>query len=76
MRIVALFGRPGFLKGFHGWCIVGWALVWGVAHPLGWINSIAFISEVTMATALLTSFAAWCAARVEVKQDEQIGADE
>lgn len=72
MKIVALFGRPAFLKAFHGWSIVAWAVLWGVAIPLGWINSIAFISHVTMATALLTSFAAWCASRVEVKQDEQI----
>lgn len=72
MRIISLFGRPTFLRGFHGWCITLWACIWAVAVPMGWIQSITFVSHVTMATALLTSFAAWCAARVEVKQDEQI----
>jgi hypothetical protein len=72
MKIISLFGRPTFLRAFHGWSIIAWAIIWGLAVPLGWIDSIAFISHVTIVTALLTSFAAWCAARVEVKQDEQI----
>lgn len=72
MRILSLFGRPQTLRAFHGYSIMIWAIIWAVAIPLHWINSIAFISHVTMATALLTSFAAWCASRVEVKQDEEI----
>lgn len=49
-----------------------WAVLWLVASVTGWVNLVAFISHVTMATAVLTSFAAWQAARVEVNQNNEI----
>jgi hypothetical protein len=55
----------------QGWLILFWLVLWAVAIPIGWISSVAFISHVTMATAVLTSFAAWASGRVEVKQDLQ-----
>lgn len=72
MKIISLFGRPQFLKAFHGWCILLWAVLWVVATMFNWVALVIFISHVTMATAMLTSFAAWAASRVEVKQDEEI----
>lgn len=58
------------LKWFHGVCVWVWVLIWIVAGIFGWLSSVTFVSHVSMATALLTSFAAWCSTRVEVKQDE------
>lgn len=65
--------QPKVIRALHGWSIIMWAAVWVVASEpvFAWVESIRFISHVTMATALLTSFAAWCAARVEVRQEEQ-----
>jgi hypothetical protein len=74
MKFSQFFGRPEVLKAFHGWWILIWAIIWVIAsEPItGWVKHISFISHVTMATALLTSFAAWCASRTEVKQDKMI----
>jgi hypothetical protein len=58
------------LKAFHGTCVWLWCLLWLVAGIFGWLSSVTFVSHISMATALLTSFAAWCSTRVEVKQDE------
>jgi hypothetical protein len=74
MKFSQFFGRPEVLRAFHGWSILMWGIVWifATVPAIDWVASIRFISHVTMATALLTSFAAWCASRVEVKQDEQM----
>lgn len=69
-RLAGALSSPMALRRFHFWCIVVWALLWMLAGLIGWIQLVAFISHVTMATAMLTSFAAYCASRVEVKQDE------
>lgn len=61
---------PVAIRRLHGCSIVVWALLWVLASLVGWIQLVVFISHVTMATAMLTSFAAWCSSRVEVKQDE------
>lgn len=58
------------LKWFHGISVWVWALIWIVAGFRGWLSSVTFVSHISMATALLTSFAAWCSTRVEVKQDK------
>jgi hypothetical protein len=42
------------------------ALLWAIAIPLGWINSIALVSHVTMLTAVFTFVAAW---RADVPTD-------
>lgn len=35
------------------------SVLWGVASFTGWVNSIAFISHVSMATMVFTFVAAW-----------------
>lgn len=71
MRIFALFGRPNFLRAFHGWCTAFWLPFTGVAYALGWLESVIFVSFVSMIALFLGSFSAWQAARVEAKQEEQ-----
>lgn len=71
MKIFALFGRPAFLRGFHGWCTLFWIPFTCLAYALGWLSSVLFVSLVSMLALWLGSFSAWQAARVEVKQDEE-----
>lgn len=72
MRVFALFGRPNFLKGFHGWATV----VWGVLIPItiltGLKGSIIWIALMSVWANFVGHFGSWQAARVEVKQEEQI----
>jgi hypothetical protein len=72
MRIFALFGRPEFLRAFHGWCTAFWLPFTGLAFWLGWLSSVVFVSLMSMIALFLGSFSAWQAARTEVKQDRDI----
>lgn len=73
MRFAAgLFGRPTFLRAFHGWCTLFWLPFTALAYAVGWLESVTFVSLVSMLALFLGSFSSWQAARVEVKQDEQI----
>lgn len=68
----AIFGRPQFLRAFHGWCTAFWLPFTGLAYAVGWLESVVFVSLVSMIALFLGSFSAWQAARVEVKQEEEI----
>lgn len=72
MKIFALFGRPQFLRSFHGWSTAFWLPFTGLAFALGWLNSVVFVSLMSMVALFLGSFSAWQAARVEVNQDEEV----
>jgi hypothetical protein len=72
MKIFALFGRPDFLRAFHGWSTAFWLPFTALAYSMGWLSSVDFVSLMSMIALFLGSFSAWQAARVEVKQDEEI----
>jgi hypothetical protein len=72
MKVFAPFGRPQFLRSFHGYGVVVWIILWIIATIFGWIQSVSFVSHVSMAALVLGSWSSWQAARVEVKQDEEI----
>ena len=72
MKVFALFGRPGFLRKFHGWSTALWIPFTGLAYALNWLQSVTFVSLMSMIALFLGSFSSWQAARTEVKQDEDI----
>ena len=40
---------------------------------MGWLDSVVYVSALTLWALVSGHWAAWAAARVEVKQDEQMG---
>jgi hypothetical protein len=72
VRAFALFGRPNFLRAFHGYCTAFWLPFTALAYLLGWLDSVLFVSFVSMIALFLGSFSAWQAARVESRQEEQL----
>lgn len=72
MQAFALFGRPRFLKGFHGWM----TLVWFVLIPISVLtelkNSVPWVVAMSVWANFVGHFSSWQATRVEVKQDEQL----
>jgi hypothetical protein len=60
---------PKALRAFHGWCTAVWIPFTVLAYALGWLESVIFVSLVSMMALFLGSFSAWQAARTEVKQD-------
>ena len=71
-KFTALFGRPAFLRGFHGWMTLGWGILIPVTILTGLKGSIIWIALMSVWANFVGHFSSWQAARVEVKQDEQI----
>ncbi|MDQ1723243.1 MAG: hypothetical protein QOG52_271 [Frankiaceae bacterium] len=67
-----LFGRPAFLRGFHGWMTLGWGLLVPITVLTNLKTSITWIALMSVWANFVGHFSSWQAARVEVKQDEQI----
>lgn len=57
-------------RALHGWATVAFLALWGVAILTGWIESVKFVSHVSMVALAYASLSAWQACRTEVKQDE------
>lgn len=71
MKIFALFGRPNFLRAFHGWATVIWFVVsFPLAYRFG--SSVIFVTFLSLYAVVTGHWSAWQAARVEVKQEEQL----
>jgi hypothetical protein len=68
--IAAFFsGEPRAMRAFHGTCILVWVALWIAGTIFDWVQIVAFVSHVSLATAVLTSWSAWQSSRVEVKQE-------
>lgn len=64
-------GDPVFMRRVNGWLTVFWILMIPVSYSLGWLKSVTFVSALSLWALVSGHWAAWQAARVEVKQDEQ-----
>lgn len=72
MKFFKFISEPGFLRAFHGWCTAFWLPFTALAYVLGWLQSVVFVSLVSMIALFLGSFSAWQASRTEVKQDRDV----
>lgn len=61
-----------FWKWVHFWGIFVVIGVWILAGFTGWINSVAFVSHISMAALVLAEISSWQGSRTEQKQDKQI----
>lgn len=59
-----------FLRNFHGCLVVFWIALWIYASITGLVNSVAFISHLSIVALVLASAASWQAARIEEKEDD------
>jgi hypothetical protein len=71
-RFTAIFGRPAFLRGFHGWMTLGWGLLIPITVFSSLKSSIVWIALMSVWANFVGHFSSWQAARVEVKQDDVI----
>lgn len=76
MKMFALFGRPEFLKRFHGWSTMVWALLIPLTTFTDLKTSITWIAMMSVWANFVGHFSSWQATRVEVKQDEEIDSKE
>ena len=71
-RSQSLFGRPEILRAFHGWMTLGCWLLISITVFTSLEPSIIWIALMSVTANFVGYFSSWQAARVEVKQDEQI----
>jgi hypothetical protein len=64
-------GDPIFMRKINGWFTVLWIVMIPVSYLAGWLDSVTYVSALSLWALVSGHWAAWQAARVEVKQDEQ-----
>jgi hypothetical protein len=63
---------PVILRAFHGWCTLFWLPFTMLSYFIGWLESVVFVSVVSMVALFLGSFSSWQAARTEVIQAQEV----
>jgi hypothetical protein len=76
MKVFALFGRPDVLRRVHGYLTIFWVGLWIAAFVFGWLSSVTFVSHLSAVALILGSWSSWQAARVEVRQEEELNKKE
>ncbi len=77
MRVAKSFwasvqGDPVFMRRVNGWLTIFWLGMIPVSYAAGWLNSVVYVSALSLWALVSGHWAAWQAARVEVAQkDEQ-----
>jgi hypothetical protein len=62
---------PTFMRRVNGWFTVFWVAMIPVSIAMGWLSSVAYVSALSLWALVSGHWAAWQAARVEVKQEEE-----
>lgn len=66
----AVQGSPVFMRRVNGWLAVFWVAMIPVSVVTGWVDSVEYVSALSLWALVSGHWSAWQAARVEVKQDE------
>jgi hypothetical protein len=69
-------GDPVFMRRVNGWFTVFWVAMIPVSIETGWINSVTYVSVLSLWALVSGHWSAWQAARVEVKQDQEMASAE
>ena len=61
-------GDPVFMRRVNGWLTVFWIVMIPVSMVMGWLDSVVYVSALSLWALVSGHWAAWQAARVEVAQ--------
>ncbi|EWT00759.1 hypothetical protein N865_13875 [Intrasporangium oryzae NRRL B-24470] len=64
-------GDPVFMRKVNGWLAIFWIVMIPVSMIFGWLNSVVYVSALSLWALVSGHWSAWQAARVEVKQHEE-----
>ncbi len=64
-------GDPKFMRRLNGWLTIFWILMIPVAFVTGWLESVVFVSALSLWALVSGHWAAWQSARVEVEQEKE-----
>jgi hypothetical protein len=76
MKVVKRFwasvhGDPVFMRRVNGWLTVVWVGMIPVSVAAGWVNSVQYVSALSLWALVSGHWSAWQAARVEVFQQRE-----
>lgn len=63
-------GSPMLMRRINGWLTIFWIVMIPVSVTTGLINSVAYVSALSLWALVSGHWSAWQAARVEVRQEE------
>lgn len=63
-------GDPVFMRRVNGWLTIFWLAMIPISMTLGWLNSVVYVSALSLWALVSGHWSAWQAARVEVNQKE------
>lgn len=66
----AVQGDPVFMRRTNGWLAIFWILMIPVSMWFGWLDSVTYVSALSIWALVSGHWSAWQAARVEVRQEE------
>jgi hypothetical protein len=64
-------GDPVFMRRVNGWLTMFWVAMIPLSYFLGWLNSVVYVSALSLWALVSGHWSAWQAARVEVAQQRE-----
>ncbi len=64
-------GDPVFMRRVNGWLAIFWIGMIPVSMWFGWLNSVVYVSALSLWALVSGHWSAWQAARVEVRQHQE-----
>lgn len=61
-----------FMRRVNGWLAIFWVAMIPVSYSLGWLNSVTYVSGLSLWALVSGHWSSWQAARVEVAQEKEI----
>jgi len=68
---IAALSSAVLMRRVNGWFTIFWVAMIPVSVATGWINSVAFVSGISLWALVAAHWSAWQSARVEVKQEDE-----
>lgn len=65
-------GDPVFMRRVNGWLTIFWLVMIPVSYTMGWLNSVVYVSALSLWALVSGHWSAWQAARVEVAQNREL----
>jgi hypothetical protein len=70
----AVQGDPVFMRKVNGWLTIFWVVMIPVSLATGWVNSVTYVSALSLWALVSGHWSTWQAARVEVNQEADMAA--
>jgi hypothetical protein len=68
--LASIQADPVFMRRANGWLTVFWIVMIPVSFFMGWLDSVVYVSALSLWALVSGHWAAWQAARVEVRQEQ------